>query len=133
MKSIIRTKSEKMLLTVNITDEEFSRLCSIMEARGGKAVKVPSDSGNEQLGYLLGFSGFAPSGKEKQSVDSPAVFFSGVDGKELNEILAQMRQDGIRIDLKAVCTAYNQSWTLADLIQELAKEHAYMNGGRDSE
>lgn len=132
MKSIIRLKSKKMLLIINIESAEKEALSEIMAAHSGEVKEALSDQGGEKLGYLLGFNGFEASG-EKAEVTQRAAVFSGVDGKELNEILAAMRERGIKIPLKAVCTSHNQSWTLKALCEELEQEHRYMNGGRQGE
>lgn len=133
MKSIIRTKLEKMLLTVNISQQENNKLADIMKTVGGVVKAADKNDGNEKLGYLLGFAGFKASEKEKLAVEQPCIVFSGIGGTELNEILRQMKLCGIRVPLKAVCTQYNQSWTLAELVRELAKEHEQMNGGGKGE
>lgn len=129
MKSIIKTKSEKMLLTINITDEQTAVLSEIMAAHGGAVVAASKDDGNEQLGFLFGFNGFKATDKGKREVAQSCVVFSGVGGVELNAILKEMRTAGVAVALKAICTAYNQSWTLFDLACELEKEHKAMNGG----
>ena len=133
MKSIIRTKLEKMLLTVNISQQENNKLADIMRSVGGVVKAADKDDGNEKLGYLLGFGGFSASGKEKLGIEKSCIVFSGIGGNELNEILRQMKTSGISIPLKAVCTQYNQSWTLAELVRELAREHEQMNGGGKGE
>lgn len=128
MKSIIKTKFEKMLLTVNISEDKNAKLRDIMKVHGGDIKPVGADCGGQQLGYLLGFAGFAHS-DSKQEVTQECIIFSGVDGKELNAILKQMRENDAAVELKAVCTAYNQRWTLAQLADELEKEHKAMTGG----
>ncbi len=133
MKSIIKTKPEKMLLTVNTTPDELSKLDNILSSHSIKVITADSDDGNEQLGYLLGFKGFKPSGKDKLNVPQSCAVFSGIEGVELTAVLREMRTAGVRIDLKAVCTAYNQRWTLSELASELEKEHKAMNGGGRSE
>jgi hypothetical protein len=133
MKSIIKTKTEKMLLTVNIPTDVSAILNEIMTAHGVKLITANSDDGSEQLGFLLGFKGFLPSGKEKLTVTQSLAVFSGIEGTKLTAVLKEMRSAGVVIDLKAVCTAYNQRWTLGELAQELEKEHKAMNGGGRSE
>ena len=61
MKSIIKTKFEKMLLAVNVSDEKTAKLMDIMRAYGGEVKAVGADCGGQQLGYLLGFTGFKES------------------------------------------------------------------------
>ncbi len=118
-----------MLLTVNIPDEQAEILGRIMQGHGGKLLVASQDDGGEQLGYLLGFTGFCASKTDKLKVGQQCIVFSGVDGRELNAILGEMRSEGVVIALKAICTAYNQRWRLIDLACELEKEHRAMNGG----
>ena len=133
MKSIIKTKPEKMLLTVNILSEDIAKLNDMITSHSIKLVTANKDDGNEQLGYLLGFKGFRASEKEKLTVSQSCAVFSGIEGTELTAILKEMRTAGVVIELKAVCTAYNQRWTLSELANELEKEHKAMNGGGRSE
>ena len=133
MKSIIKTKSEKMLLTVNIQNDKLEGLKKIFESHGGRVISVSASDGAEKLGYLFGFNGFEPSGSEKREVTDELAVFSGIGGTELNMILREFRSAGISIPLKAICTAYNQSWALCDLACELKKEHEMMNGGGKGE
>ena len=133
MKSIVKIKSEKMLLSVNIADDVNTRINDIAQALGVTVKAVGKDSGSEQLGYLLGFSGFKASAEEKRELNDSCIVFSGITPNELNALLKALREAGIIIPLKAVCTPYNQSWKLADLVKELAKEHELMNGGNGGE
>ena len=132
MKSIIKTKSEKMLLTVNIQNDKLEGFKKIFESHGGKVITASCDDGAQKLGYLFGFGGFTASGEKREVTDELAVF-SGIGGTELNGILRELRAAGISIPLKAICTAYNQSWALCDLACELKKEHEMMNGGGKGE
>ena len=121
-----------MLLTVNIQNDKLEGLKKIFESHGGKVITASCDDGAQKLGYLFGFGGFTASGEKRDVTDELAVF-SGIGGTELNMILRELRAAGISIPLKAVCTAYNQSWALCDLACELKKEHEMMNGGGKGE
>lgn len=129
MRSIVRSTSEKLLLTINIPREQAAILSDIMTAHGGRLITAARDDGNEQLGFLLGFSGFKATEKNKCEVAQSCVVFSGISPSELNIILNDMRTAGASVTLKAICTAHNQSWTLCELACELEKEHKAMNGG----
>lgn len=122
-----------MLLSVNIADDVNTRINDIAQTLGVTVKAVGKDSGSEQIGYLLGFSGFNASAEEKHELNDSCIVFSGITPNELNALLKALREAGIIIPLKAVCTPYNQSWKLADLVKELAKEHELMNGGNGGE
>ena len=132
MKSIIKIKSEKMLLTVNIQNDRLESIKKIFESHGGRVIGVSASDGAEKLGYLFGFGGFTASSEKRDVTDELAVF-SGIGGTELNMILREFRAAQVSIPLKAVCTGYNQSWALCDLACELKKEHEMMNGGGKGE
>lgn len=133
MKSIIKTKSEKMLLTVNIQNDKLESIKKIFSAHGGRVIEAAGSDGGQKLGFLFGFKGFEESKSEPREVADELAVFSGIDGTELNVILRKIRAAGISIPLKAVCTGYNQSWALCDLACELKKEHEMMNGGGKGE
>ena len=121
-----------MLLAVNLSEDKVAKLRDIMKTHGGDVKTVGGECGGQQLGYLLGFTGFKESDKA-QSVTQEFVVFSGIDGKELNEMLRQMRENDASVALKAICTAYNQRWTLAQLASELEQEHKAMTRGDKDE
>ena len=121
-----------MLLTVNIQNDKLESIKKIFESHGGKVITAFCDDGAQKLGYLFGFGGFTASGEKRDVTDELAVL-SGIGGTELNGILREFRAAGISIPLKAICTAYNQSWALCDLACELKKEHEMMNGGGKGE
>ena len=133
MKSIIKTNTKKLLLSVYISEAENKRLCEVAQRFGIEVKAVGKECGAQKLGYLLGFRGFTQTlGKEREVADS-CIVFSGIPSGELNAVLSALREAGVVIPLKAVCTAYNQSWELADLVDELAKEHETMSGGGRNE
>ena len=122
-----------MLLTVNIPQKQQEQLSEIMSRHGGIALSISADMGAQKLGYLLGSGGFEKTDQPPQSIENPMAVFSGIDGTELNALLGEMRACEIRIDLKAICTPHNRSWSMKELEQELLSEHRYMNGGKGSE
>ena len=63
-----------------------------------------------------------PCSTSEFSADA-AVIFSGFSRKRLDEALDRISD--LKIPLKAVVTQKNQSWTVRQLLEELAKERAY--------
>ncbi|MGN0642711.1 MAG: DUF3783 domain-containing protein [Huintestinicola sp.] len=127
MKARVTMPSEKILI-YGFSEEKteaFKKMAQKLKIELCAADKL---SAGEQIGYLVGYKGFAPSG-EKISADDECVVFSGISSGRLDKVLAEMRSCGLGgIPLKAAVTAYNQRLTLSELIEELKKEHAAMHG-----
>lgn len=130
MKSRIRNPFPKRLLGINLTDEHRDALSDIAKAEGIELVLHSGDMAGEQIGFLCGFNGFQPAAKQEERISEECLVFAGIDGNNLNLLLKALREKNVKIDLKAMVTATNQRWTLAELVTELKKEHEYMNGGR---
>ncbi len=79
------------------------------------------------VGYVCGVTGYE-SAEAKASPEAPkeCLIFSGFDGSELQETVAELKSIGLYVPLKAVCTEANLSWTVGGLIGELIREHEYM-------
>lgn len=130
MKSRIRNPFPKRLLGINLTNEHKDALSEIAESEGIELVLHGGDMAGEQIGFLCGFGGFQPAAKREDKITEECLVFAGIDGNDLNRLLKTLREKEVKIDLKAMVTATNQSWSLAELVTELKKEHEYMNGGR---
>lgn len=50
------------------------------------------------------------------------MVFSGISSERMDVLLAELKQSGIQIPLKAVITMYNFNWTGYELYRELQKE-----------
>ncbi len=123
---ISKTINETILIYGFDTDDELS-FQKLGNSLGINVRIIPPDSGNETIGYLAGFSGFAAS-PEPHKDNRQCVIFSCIDGKRLNKVLASMRSSGLgNIPLKAAITAYNQKMKLTELINELEAEHSNFN------
>ncbi len=125
MKSIIIATPPRLIIGVNISKEKAEIISKLAAGENGRLV-LCDNCGSEQVGYLCGFKGFKPSGKESESVSEEILLFSGYDNKSLNRLLAQIRANGGGVKLKAIVTQHNQSWTVKALEEELLKEHETM-------
>lgn len=88
---------------------------------------LPIQSG-QQLGYLAGVDGFL---EKKLSllqlpprISEELLIFCGISSQKLDQVLSMLRSSGLTVSLKAVMTAHNVNWTLADLYEELCAERA---------
>ena len=84
----------------------------------------------KKTGHLCGIPGFLP-GEEKPFTPfgREAMIFCGFGDGALDRILKLLRENGLRVDLKAALTPTNQNWPLGDLLTEIGKEHEEMSRG----
>lgn len=108
-------------------NENIGTLKSISEKLGIKLVTVDDDDAETPIGFFAGFEGFRKSDK-KGEAENGCVIFSGLSGKQIDLILAELRKAKTVIPLKAVLTPSNQSWSIKKLTAELAKERAQLGG-----
>lgn len=79
------------------------------------------------LGFFAGFNGFEKSSKSCEA-DNGCIIFSGLSGKQIDAVLAELRKAEVSIPLKAVLTPSNQKWGIKKLTAELAKEREKLGG-----
>ncbi|MGN0621649.1 MAG: DUF3783 domain-containing protein [Porcipelethomonas sp.] len=92
------------------------------------------EAAGKKVGFIAGFSGFdSENCSEISAPEEECLVISGFSGSEMDRLLNQLRNSNIKIDLKCVVTAYNQNWTVSELISELKKEHEAMNLRKASE
>lgn len=129
MKSRIIT-APAAIAAYNIEGEKLASLRSVCAAESVKLIEVSREDADSQIGFLCGFKGFLPPAQKcSQPPEEECLVFSGVDRKRLQTLLDMLKNSGVSVSLKAICTPSNQSWTLSELIAELSKEHKALNGG----
>lgn len=81
---------------------------------------------NESVGYLAGFDHYEAAETPYTGKDYSAEFMLICNLPEslLDRFLDAMQADGLRIDHKAVVTAYNRETTYYELMDEIADEHS---------
>lgn len=132
MKSIVRNTLPKKVLGINIPADKQFKLVRILNDYNVVLENIDNKKGKEQVGYLCGFKGFLPyHGDTPEIIADECLIFSGVDNKEINGILKQMRENNAVVELKAVVTAHNQRWTLKQLVTEITNEHKVMHGDKN--
>lgn len=91
-----------------------------------------ADQMGQTVGFLLGLKGHAerPDAPALPAPARPVLVLSGFTRARMDQLFAALRREGLPpIDLKAVVTPTNVSWTLGELCAELAREHEAMHGG----
>lgn len=97
-------------------------VCMMMQV---KFKEVSSVDYNQPLGYLLGITGVgatdvAYAGEE---LNEEMLVLHGFDGNNLQQFLTAMQRLGVgRIDLKAMLTENNKTWSAIELFEELCQE-----------
>ena len=101
------------------------RLREILDEQGIEAVDVANSQLNETLGYLAGMDGYAanPEAYTGSGSDTEFMVMANFSEAQLDRFLAAMSSRGIRIDHKAVTTAYNVDYEFHRLIDDIREEH----------
>lgn len=118
---VIKTLGECILTYKQ--DENISTLRRIAAAHDIPLKELPEKSAGETVGFLAGYSGFAPNGSSEEASES-CIVFSALPNKSLNGFLADLQKINLVIPYKAVITQMNQDWTLTALVEQLKKERA---------
>ncbi len=110
-------------------DEETSRgarLRAILSELGIPAVEMTYENLNQSVGYLAGLDGYeaAESAYSGKDYDAEFMLICNLPETLLDRFLDAMQADGLRIDHKAVVTAYNRDTLYHELMDEIADEHS---------
>ena len=118
-------RPEPIALIHGLTAQDFSTVENILREQEAQVLEVGCDRLHWQVGTLAGFAGFQPpQPAENVPLASAVLLFSGFSGKAVDRALDALRTTGVKIPLKAVVTATNQSWSFSALAEELDKERA---------
>ncbi len=101
------------------------RLRKILEEQGIEAVDVSTSQLGETLGYLAGMDGYEanPNPYTGSGSNTEFMVMANFSEAQLDRFLDAMTQNGIRIDHKAVTTAYNVDYEFHQLIDDIKEEH----------
>lgn len=101
------------------------RVRGILQELGIETLTIQKTQLNELVGYLAGLDGFEASDEPYtgDGYNTEFMLMSHLGEAQLDRFLAAMQAQNLRIDHKAVVTAYNQNWTMKELIGEIGDEH----------
>lgn len=120
--------AKPLVLCYGLGEEKQERLGRLFERFNVLTRGIHADEVCQQVGFLAGWNGFSKNNDDVSEILSKeCVVFCNIDGKTLDRIVAQMRQNDLSVDLKAVVTRFNQSWRFCDLVLELEKEHLQLH------
>lgn len=94
---------------------------------------ISADQVHQKVGYLAGLEGFEaeePAG-ELPVIEEEVMVLQGFSDQRLNELLYTLKKAEVpKVNLKAVLTENNRSWSLYELYEELKREHEAMEQKR---
>ena len=102
-----------------------ARVRAILAKLNIPAETVTAEQLNETVGHLAGLDGYeAASEKYTGTVpDTEFMLLCNLPEALLDKFLDAMQTDGLRIDHKAVVTAYNRDMKLHELMGDISEEH----------
>ena len=102
-----------------------ARLRSILADLNIPAQEMTYAHLNETVGYLAGLDGYeaAKSAYDGKEYSAEFMLLCNLPETLLDRFLDAMQDNGLRIDHKAVVTAYNQDSCYYELMDEIANEH----------
>lgn len=130
MKSRIITAPQQ-ILSYGLDEVQCKIIDSIVNSIGMEHKIIVKEKANEKVGYLCGFRGFSSAkGNCENPPEKQCLIFSGIQRKNIDRLLSELKTNNINVPLKAMVTPSNQSWSLKELIDELEKEHKMMTRGQ---
>lgn len=102
-----------------------ARLRTILSQLNIPVMEMTYENLNQSVGYLAGLEGYeaAASAYDGRDYDAEFMLICNLPESLLDRFLDAMQSDGLRIDHKAVVTAYNRDRLYYELMDEIADEH----------
>ncbi len=102
----------------------FAKLLEMVGISGLPLVWVNEDQADKSVAELVQMADSTGSGI---SSNLPrAIIMSGISQNELHTLMAGCRQSGMQQPLWATLTPTSETWSIQDLLKELAAEHRAM-------
>ena len=102
-----------------------ARVRAILAKLNIPAETVTAEQLNETVGHLAGLDGYEAAGEKYTGTapDTEFMLLCNLPEALLDKFLDAMQMDGLRIDHKAVVTAYNRDMELHELMSDISEEH----------
>ena len=102
-----------------------ARVRAILAELNIPAETVTAEQLNETVGHLAGLDGYEAAGEKYTGTapDTEFMLLCNLPEALLDKFLGAMQTDGLRIDHKAVVTAYNRDMKLHELMGDISEEH----------
>ncbi len=127
MKARVAKEKELVLLYHFEQSERGNQIKEVLSQLGVEWRVILPEELEQTLGWCAGLHGFArrPDAETPTEIQEEMMVFHGLTSKRLETLLAAFRQKKIaKVELKAVITGTNQSWTWRQLYEELCKERS---------
>lgn len=120
------------LLLFNMSPQKRSMLQVIALRCGCRMQAVPPERFGATLAQLL--SGEVGEAAPAEPFAEELLVMAGLNDRQLDAVLAELRRRRVHIPLKAVLTPTNAQWTAGELYAELCRERdAIAQGGQAHE
>ncbi|MCI7282080.1 DUF3783 domain-containing protein [Dysosmobacter sp.] len=102
-----------------------ARVRAILAELNILAETVTAEQLNETVGHMAGLDGYEAAGEKYTGTapDTEFMLLCNLPEALLDKFLGAMQTDGLRIDHKAVVTAYNRDMKLHELMGDISEEH----------
>lgn len=118
---------DSIVLMINFRDKDREeKISDIIRRKGIDVRRVDRAMYDQKVAAMCGLDEFFDETAiyEGPEFDREMMIFAQLKEGKLDEILAEMKNRGIaKVDLKAIATPYNITWTIRQLYSELTKEH----------
>ncbi len=141
---MVRKSGREMVLYYNPDSSiRVTKLKGVLVRMGIRIRNVAPDQVLDTVGELAGVSGYENRGysaapdeekkevlqKELPVIAEEMMVMYGFTSSRIDELLAGLRKAGVsKVELKAVVTETNISWSFFHLYEEIKKEHERMTG-----
>lgn len=136
---MVRKSGREMVLYYNPDSSiRVTKLKGVLVRMGIRIRNVAPDQVLDTVGELAGVSGYENRGpsaapdeekKELPVIAEEMMVMYGFTSSRIDELLAGLRKAGVsKVELKAVVTETNISWSFFQLYEEIKKEHERMTG-----
>lgn len=118
------------LLTFNLAPQKRAALQVIALRCGCRMQAVPAGKHGATLARLL--SGEAEATAPAEPFTGEILVMAGLNERQLDTVLTELRRRKVHIPLKAVLTPTNAEWTAEELYAELCRERDAIAEGRQA-
>lgn len=119
----------RIILAYNFSPARLQALKMIAMLVKAQCKPVAREDMLQPVGYLAGIKTAAPVADKFTGTDNTEemLFLCGFDRPALDKLLTAIRKSPLKqVDLKAMLTAHNMTWSGIQLMKELTEEHNYM-------
>lgn len=120
---ILQNRAKVLLYRLPEADAKGHAIRGYLREHGIAAVNANPMDGGRPLAAILGV-GKGRMGKAEPLPREPVMVLYGFGEEQLNEFLSFLRREA-PVELKAVATVHNLSWTFGYLARQLMGERAY--------